>query len=308
MFKNQKGDALTLAMGAAVFVGISVMVTIAVLSNLNAKVNRSRMVNDVEGIILYLNQILNNRDVCAHAFRTEAGVAIQMPDVWSAAIPAPVVGVPKTQVPIPRIYLTNPVAPAAVPASPPIYCRGLADGGDADTIPDSNPACPPLNNMVIRDMRFEFENDTNNNKRIYYKGNTSRYYLLTGQIEIDVDFADSMVLGGDLKARKFPLQVVVDVTGGGGIPPRTIDLCYTRESPALICAQLGGSLNPITGTCENMFGLCGVPPNRPATCETIPGATCNPPGLQWTNIYYASTLRPGMQLACNCMTVCTTGP
>ncbi len=317
MLRNQKGDALTLAMGAAVFVGISVMVTIAVLSNMNAKVHRSRMVNDVEGVLLYINQILNNRDLCAYALRQGAGAnegqAIIFPDYFSAPPAAP--PVPKTDVPIPRIYLTNAVAANVNPGNP-IYCAGVADGnGDGIPDPDPSPDCDAANarlhNMVIRGMTFRFRNDINGNQLMArYRGATDRYHKLTGELEVDIDFNEKMVLGGDLKKRGFPLQIIVDRTGDPlavpPIPARSIAACYTRESPALICSQLGGTFNQVEGVCDSMFGLCGVEPNRPSVCQSFPENTCvAASGLKWTTVYFPSTVEPGMRMQCNCMKVCT---
>lgn len=314
MLKNQRGDALTLAMGAALFVGVSIMVVVAILGNMDAQVKRSRMVNDVEATVLYLNQILNNRDLCTYAMRQHNGQAVLIRNPGNPAAnlpnPAPPV-VPRLRLPIPRVYLSDPVAYNAIPAAPPIFCSSLGDA-NGDGVADANPACTATQpNVIVRSMRFAFFNDTNNHKPMMYKGSSSRYWLLSGNFEIDFDFPQQSVLGGDLNVRKFPFSVLYDRDGGGGNINGQVEMCYTKESPALICAQLGGSLNVDSGVCEQMFGHCENPPFRPAVCGGIPGGRClSGSGLVWTTIYYAATVMPGMQMQCNCMTFCTfpTGP
>lgn len=304
MLRNQKGDALTLAMGAAVFVGISVMVTIAIMSNLNSKMQRARVVNDVEGVMLYINQILSNRDMCAFALRQgpgdpNPGQAYEIPlglapTIWPGW-PGPIVvptaaAVARTVLPIGRIYLTSPIAATSIPTSPPVYEQGQAIA----TVPG----------ITIREMRFEFNNELRFNSVAEHNGDRSgRYRRITGQLEVDVDFGQGAVMGGELRPRNFPLQIVFDTT------TRRIATCYTRESPVQICSQLGGTINVASGTCESMFGgMCGVPPNDPPCRPLDLNVVCDPPDLRVINLYYATTIHKGMQLHCECSQICTTGP
>lgn len=306
MIRNQKGDALTLAMGAAVFIGISIMVVIAILGNMDSQVKKARLVNDVEATVLYINQILNNKDLCTYALRTAAGTAVLFNGLPAPAPPI----VPRTTIPIPRIYMTNALGVGAVPpANHLAACLGLPDA-DGDGAVENNPACPTPNHVAIRSINFEFRNDLNNHKAIYYKGSSTRYWLLSGELAIDFDFPRQIVVGGDLKTKRFPFNVLYDSVGDvpNGIAPGQVEMCYTKESPSLLCTQLGGSLNPLTGVCEQMFGECGVPPNRPTNCGVLgAGYNCaTTAGLVWTVVYYAATVMPGMQMACTCMSVCST--
>lgn len=295
MIRNQKGDALTLALGASVFVAISIMVIIAVLSNMDSKVQRARMVNEVENTTLYMQQILNNRDLCPYALRNASGTAVNIP------VTPP--DDSNKSVAISRLYVTQPLSDSAVPPEPPQYCLT----GDA--------ACTPIPNMTIRKMSFDYVNSAENNKFIIFRGTTDRYALLSGTMNIDIDFTGSGVLGGDLRTRNFPFQALVDTQADAAAVPPTpaghIVLCYTRQSLALICIELGGTMDPVSGTCKSMFGKCGVAPNLPpaSACTSLPVGNCSAAlGLKWTTIYYASTIKSGLQMDCNCLRVCTAGP
>lgn len=317
MLSNQKGDALTLAMGAAVFVGVSVMVVIAILGNMDAQVKRTRMVNDVESLVLSANQVLNNRDLCTYAMRQNNGLAVLIHNPASPGnvIPAPVPPmVAKTRIAIPRLYLVDgfPAAPPynVAPASNPILCASTGTGPNGVALPNPDAACPRWPNVIVRNMQFEFHNDTNNHRPFQYRGTNNRYYLVSGDFEMEFDFPPQTVLGGDFKTRKFPLSILYDRLGDGVNPPGLIEMCYTRESPALLCTQLGGSLDPLTGMCQRMFGHCEQEGNRPTVCGGFPGNQCNAAfGLGWTTIYYMATVLPQMQVSCQCMNICTyTGP
>lgn len=313
MLSNQKGDALTLAMGAAVFVGVSVMVVIAILGNMDAQVKRTRMVNDVESLVLYANQVLNNRDLCTYAMRQHNGQAVLIRDPGNPGVVIPAAAppmVPKTRIQIPRLYLVDgdPAAPPynVAPAGNPVLCSSTANGPNGVALPNADPNCPRFPNVILRNMQFEFHNDTNNHRPFQYRNQNNRYYLLSGDFEMEFDFPQQAVLGGDFKTRKFPLTILYDRLGDGVNPPGLIEMCYTRESPVLLCTQLGGSLDPLTGTCRQMFGHCEQGANRPTVCSGFPNNMCNAAfGLGWTTVYYMATVLPQMQVSCQCMNVCT---
>lgn len=272
---NQRGDALTLAMAAAVFVGVSVMVMTTVISNIGAKGRRIRVVNETEGTALAINQLLNNRDMCANALR--------MRDGSRAAFPA--------VVPPNNAALTFPIDGIWVSGGPAnfIYCN------------DSAPAMCNQNPLVpIKEIRFFMTNSTGNNLVTNYLGDqTGRYRMQVGQLRIQFG---SNVLGGVLAPKNFPLNVVVDTTAGSQIVS-----CSGRESMTSLCIQMGGTLNA-DGTCTNMMGLCGSrPQDLPSACPAVPSAspTACPAPLRWADVWYAKGIDPSLQMQCACQKICT---
>jgi len=279
-------------LGAAAFIGLSILVMSTVMMNMRAKGRRARVMNETDSMVLAINQLVANRDLCVTAFRTGAG------------------GFPVIQV--------NPPAPNGLVFTVPIARVYLGSGATqtlqacAEPDPATSPAeCRAIRNPIVyvRGIQFTMLNDAASNRTFTWNGDASgRYRQLSGQIRVGSGVLTGRIpLGGILQPRQFPIQMIVDTGAAGAILS-----CYSGESPVQLCLQMGGTLDPATGTCTGLLGECSAATQPPIPCAPVnppPAPTaCLPPDLQWVNHYYAIGLDRNLKVLCACNVLCTENP
>jgi hypothetical protein len=301
---NQRGDALTLAMGAAAFVAVSVMVMVGVVAYIDAKSRRIRLLNEMDGIELSMKQIFSNRDICRNALvSAPANNILAFPGV-----PAPNLLTYNFNIPRIRIGTGAGATIAHCWDNDPIGAGGC----------DQNPNAP------IESIQFTLFNNANNNRVIEFQGDkTNRYRVYSGQVRVNfranLGGLGTTMFGGAVQPRDFSVQMVVDMaddTPANGVADADLVMCYSALSPAQICAQMGGRIDPtdITGgRCIDMLGTCASkpqyvpydcpasPPGDPIACRAAPGD----PQLQWREVWMAEGFDANMQLRCRCSWVCS---
>lgn len=282
---NDRGDALTLAIGAAAFIGVSILVMATVMANVSSKIRRTRAQNEIDSIILSVRQLISNPRLCLTAFRVNGPPA----GIFRPTPPWPVDNQPlNPPQAIDRIYL------GPFPGGQILYCR------DGDI-------CTQNSHVTVRGMVFTMNNTAANHQIVDYGGDsTGRYRQITGLIRISFGArTGTMPFGGLFQAKSVPVQFIVDTLSA---PANQIVMCYATESVNQICAEMGGKFNASTGFCDEIRPEeCGqgllVHPNVP--CPAPPGgSSACPAPLVWTDVYYASGVDENLQVTCMCRKVC----
>jgi hypothetical protein len=110
-----------------------------------------------------------------------------------------------------------------------------------------------------------------------------QYKLFNSQLVLAFSAIGTMA-GGTIPPVNIPITVAVNET------TQQIDYCYRNDMVEWTCQNMGGTINPATGNCQNTIGA--RVPNFSCSC---PG---NPAGCQY--VYYVSGFQSDGTPICNC--------